>query len=149
MRTPPFAPRKGARGMHPHVILAKARIQSGWDRHESPFAFTPCHSEAQRGISPFAPRKGARGMPTRHSRAGGNPEGKGRENLGNHYPIMAIMVQHPRHSGGSRNPEGQRGVPLSLSIKIITSQKARRYLICHVCDCHDTNTRTRSTTKSR
>ena len=65
---------------------------------------------------PFAPRKGARGMPTRHSRAGGNPEGTGWENHGNHYPIMAIMVQHPRHSGGSRNPEGQRGVPLSLPL---------------------------------
>ena len=39
-------------------------------------------------------------MPTRHSRAGGNPEGKGGENHGNLSAIMAIMVQNlpPSHS---------------------------------------------------
>ena len=54
----------------------------------------------ERRKSPFAQRKGARGMPTRHSHARENPEGKGGENHGNLYPIMAIMVQNlpPSHS---------------------------------------------------
>ncbi len=58
----------------------------------------------------------------RHSRAGGNPEGTGRENHDNHYPIMAIMLQNlplrlrkgargmpTRHSRAGGNPEGCTG----------------------------------------
>ena len=58
-----------------NVIPAKARIQSGWERDESPFAFTPCHSEHPPVIPkrseespPFATRKGARDAHTSFSR---------------------------------------------------------------------------------
>ena len=65
-------------------------------------------------------------MPTRHSREGENPEGTGWENHGNHYPIMAIMVQKlppfaftPCHSERSEEPppfaprKGARGMHTS------------------------------------
>ena len=72
---PPFAKRKGDRGMPTRPTHSDAPFTS------FPRCLPPCHSErptmsfrAQRGISPFAKRKGDRGM-----------------------PIMPIMIQHPLH----------------------------------------------------
>ena len=75
-----------------------AIISKSWQSwfKTSPLRIHTMSFRAQRGTSPFAQRKGARGMHTRHSRAGGNPEGTGWENHGNHFKIMAIMVQQPK-----------------------------------------------------
>ena len=67
------------------AIITPSR--QSWFKQPTPF-------RAQPSLSPFAKRKGASGMPTRHSRECENPEGTGWENHGNHYPIMAIMVQN-------------------------------------------------------
>ncbi len=61
-----------------NVILAKARIQRGRDGK----------------IMAIFPPSWQSWFKTRHSRAGGNPQGTGRENHGNHSHIMAIMVQN-------------------------------------------------------
>ncbi len=57
---------------------------------------TPCHSERSEESSPSHSVRGlgrCTRLISRHSRVGGNPEGKGGKNHGNHPPIMAIMVQ--------------------------------------------------------
>ncbi len=77
-----------------------------------PFAFTPCHSEHPHPVipkrseesPPFAMRKGARGMHQHVIPAqAGIQSGRDGKNHGNHYPIMAIMVQNlpqsPANSG--------------------------------------------------
>ena len=61
----------------------------------------------------YPPSQSARGQgdaPTRHSRAGGNPEGTGWENHGNHYPIMAIMVQNLALRIHTMSFRAQRGI---------------------------------------
>ncbi len=94
-KTSPFAARKGARGMHQHVILAQAGIQSGWERDESPFAFTPCHSEhSEESLTSFSRRRESRG------------EGKGKSwqsfphhgNHGSKPPPFAFTPCHSEHS---------------------------------------------------
>ena len=99
----------------------------------SPFAFTPCHSLApchskrsqepppshshhvipkrSEESPPFAQRKGVRGMPTRHSRAGENPEGTGRENHGNHGSNTLSHSEAQRGTSPFAPRKGARGMP--------------------------------------
>ena len=74
----------------------------------------PCHSERSEEPTPFANRKAARGMHTSNPQSlqrNPHPEGKVGKNHGNHYPIMAIMVQTPHViPSAARNlppPEGE------------------------------------------
>ena len=59
-KPPPFAERKGARGMRQHVILAKAGIQRG--RDGKIMAIIQKSWQSWFKTSPFAERKEARGM---------------------------------------------------------------------------------------
>ena len=97
---PPSRSVRGPRGMPTrHSREGENPEGKGGENHGNYGSNTLSHSEHSEESPPSHSVRGPGGCPRlipRHSRAGGNPEGKGGENHGNHSPIMAIMVQQPK-----------------------------------------------------